>query len=203
MEPAVVPQFSAVHTVAELYVGYLPGPEACDRRPLEHRSVLEVEALPDLVPASGTIALRAQCVRHVIARHDHVVELPDRAVLPHPWDGVVDVELPADSVGGDEPVLSVQTSRIDDLIFLRHLDLLRVDLEVALFGGEDNVAVEPDAFDLVAVRIVVVKIFDRADSPSRFLRPRFSAMDLPHALGRFCLFRHAQEPTPLAAELRS
>src|SRR5207237_509207 len=153
--------------------------------------------------APKTIPLRAQRVRNIVPRRDDVVELPDRAVFAHARDRIVDVELSGDAFGGDELLFPVETRRVDDLVFLRDLDLFRVDLEVALFGREHNVPIEPDALGFVAVRLLVVALFDRAEASAGFLWSGLSALDLPQALGRFDFVGHAQEPTPLAAELRS
>src|SRR2546423_1046235 len=176
----------------------------CDRRLLQDRSVFEDAALSDLVAAREAVALRAERVRHVIARNDQVVELPDRAVLLHARDRVVDVELSGYAIGlADERAFRVQLHRVDDLVFLRDLDLLRVDVDLALLRGEDDAPIEPDSFDRVAVRVVVIEILDRADLAHGLLRARDARVDLPDALGRLGFFRHSPQPTPLAAELRS
>src|SRR6266850_5054223 len=171
---------------------------------LENRSVLEDAAPLDLVAARETVALRAERVRDVVARNDHVIELPDRAVLLHTRDRVVDVELPGNAIRlADERASRVQLDRVDDLIFLRDLDLLRVDVDLALLGGEDDFSVEPHPLDRVRVRIVVVKILDGADLASAFFLTRDTRANFPDAFGRLGFFRHSHEGTPLARELRS
>src|SRR6267378_1627 len=165
---------------------------------LENRSVLEDEAPLDLVAAREAVALRAERVRDVIARNDHVIELPDGAVLLHARDRVVDVELPGDAVRlARERAFRIQPHREDDLIFLRDLDPLRIDVHFALLARVYDLPVEPDSLDRVGVRIVVVEVLDRADLALALLRARHARVDLPHALGGFGLFRHLREPTPL------
>jgi hypothetical protein len=45
---------------------------------------------------------------------------------------------------------------VDDLVFLRDLDLRLIDVDLALLARIDDLAVEPDAFDAVAVGLLKV-----------------------------------------------
>src|SRR6185503_5440706 len=167
-----------------------PAPHLEHPRPreLEHRSVLEDGALLDRVAAAETVALRAKRVRDVVPRNDDVVELPYGAVLLHARHGVVDVELAGDTfwiLDARELPLRRQLHRVDDLILLRDLHLLRVDIDLALLGREHDAPIEPYAFDLVGVRVVVLKILDTTLPVRHLLRPRAAARDRPDALGLF------------------
>src|SRR5213593_1155558 len=93
--------------------------------------------------------------------------------------------------------------RVHDLVFLRDLDLFRVHVALALLGGVDDAPVEPHTLDRVAVRIVVVEVLNGADLPHDLFRARNARVDLPQALARLGSFRHFQDTTPLAPELRS
>src|SRR6185503_1364282 len=165
-----------------------PAPHLEHPRPraLEHGSVLEDGALLYRVAAAKTVALRAECVGDVVSRNDDVVELPDRAVLLHARHGVVDVELAGDTfrlLAARELPLRRQLDRVDDLVFLRDLHLLRVDIDLALFGREHDAPLEPNAFDLVGVGVVVLKIFDTTRPVPFLLRPRAAMRDRPDTLG--------------------
>src|SRR5207237_9488364 len=114
----------------------LEGARRVARRPatagLKDGSVLEDAAPFDGIATPETVALRAESVWDVVAWDDHVVELPDRAVLPHSGNGVVAVELP-----GHALVLAAANQlsalrlpyRVYELVLLRDRDLPRIDFD--------------------------------------------------------------------------
>src|SRR2546428_10164937 len=85
---------------------------------------------------------------------------------------------------GGEPPVPLEAHLVDDLVFLLDLDLLGIDIDLTLFGREHDSAVEPDAFDLVSVRVVVMEVLDRAELPPSFLEAGNPVVDLPGAFGR-------------------
>src|SRR5205085_441615 len=83
--------------------------------------------------------LGAQRVGLVVARHDHVVELPDGTVPVHAGDRIVDVELVRHPFRlGRELAMLVELHRVDDLVFLGHLHPIRIDVHLAHVQGVDN-----------------------------------------------------------------
>src|SRR5258708_3549722 len=151
---------------------------------LDDRSVLEDRAPNDLVAALEAVLLRAERVRLVVPRHDDVVELPDRAVLLHAGDRVVDVQLALHPRGlAAQLPLRVERDLVDDLVLLRDLHLLRIDVELALLAREHDLAIPPDPLDLVSVRVVVVDVLPMPDRlRTRRHRSRLAAAQLPDAL---------------------
>jgi len=98
-----------------------------------------------------------------VQRHDHIVELPDRAVLLHTRDGVIDVELPGHALRlAHQLALLIELDIVNDLVLLRDFDAARVDVHLADFHSEDDLAIEPDALDDLAVRVAVVEPLDAA-----------------------------------------
>ncbi|MDP8942722.1 MAG: DUF1990 domain-containing protein [Actinomycetota bacterium] len=152
------------HSPAEL-------PRAPPRAPhtaaLDHRSVLDDGALLDRKAAVQAVGLRPQRVGLVVGRDDDVVELPQRGVVLHPRDRVVDVVLPLDSLGLPRRLAAlVELHRVDDLVLLRDLVVARhaivVELELDLAGLDrvDDLAVEPHALDLEPVGVAVDEVLD-------------------------------------------
>src|SRR6266567_5423697 len=123
-------------------------------RQLDYWSILEVLTLQNGVAARQAIPFRAQCIRHVVARDDHVVELPDWAVALHAGDGVVDVELTFYNLRwAHAAALLVELDLVDHLVLLGDLHLARVDGHTSEVHGEDQFAVAPDPFHYLAKRI--------------------------------------------------
>ena len=119
------------------------------------------------VAAGEAVGLGPDGVGHVVARHDDVVELPERTVLLHPGHRVVDVVLALYPIG--LPAFSelagvVKLDGVDELILLSDgvvpwvALLVEVELELALLDGVDDVPVEPDALNLEVVRVVIGQI---------------------------------------------
>src|SRR5216683_6348191 len=79
-----------------------PSMFTADRRSLDHRSILEVLALENLVAAGQAVAFGTQRVDGVVARDQHVVELPDRTVAVHARHRVVDVQLARHRLGPND-----------------------------------------------------------------------------------------------------